>query len=54
MGKEDDAFDELRLRAAQAHADLIMDIEFHHGDGSEPTHVMGTAVRFRGSPGNGT
>jgi uncharacterized protein YbjQ (UPF0145 family) len=54
MGKEDDAFDELKDRAAKQHADMIVGIQFHHGEGTEPTHVTGTAIRFRARPGNGT
>lgn len=48
MGKEDDGDKELIRRAGAMGADLVMDIEFEHGDGEgKPTHVRGTAVRFR-------
>jgi uncharacterized protein YbjQ (UPF0145 family) len=52
-GHEDDAFQALRERARAVHADLVVGIEFHHGDGTEPSHVTGTAVRWRTS-GEGT
>jgi uncharacterized protein YbjQ (UPF0145 family) len=48
MGKEDDGDKELIRRAAAMGADLVMDIEFEHGDGEgKPTHARGTAIRFR-------
>ncbi len=47
MGREKDAFEDLLHKAWLAKADLVVDIEFHHGDGTEPTHMTGTAVRFR-------
>jgi uncharacterized protein YbjQ (UPF0145 family) len=49
MGDEDDAYAALKARAASLGADLILGIEFHHGDGSpgSQTHVSGTAVKLR-------
>ena len=48
MGKEDEADQDLRQRAAEMHADLIIDIGFEHGEGgSQPTRVWGTAIKFR-------
>jgi uncharacterized protein YbjQ (UPF0145 family) len=48
MGKEDDGDKELVRRAGAMGADLVMDIQFEHGDGDgQPTHVRGTAIRFR-------
>jgi uncharacterized protein YbjQ (UPF0145 family) len=49
MGHEDDAFDRLRIKARDMHADLIIDTHFQHGEGEgQPTHVTGKAIRFRG------
>lgn len=48
MGKEDDGDKELIRRASAMGADLVMDIQFEHGDGDgRPTHVRGTAIRFK-------
>ena len=48
MGKEDEADQELRQRAAAMHADLVIDIGFEHGEGgTQPTRVWGTAIKFR-------
>jgi uncharacterized protein YbjQ (UPF0145 family) len=47
MGHEQEALAELRSRASAMHADLILGIEFEHGEGEgKPTHVTGTAIRF--------
>ena len=47
MGHEEDALSELRSRAYSMHADLIVGVEFEHGEGEgKPTHVTGMAVRF--------
>jgi hypothetical protein len=27
-------------------ADAVVGVEFHHGEGDEPTHLSGMAVRF--------
>jgi hypothetical protein len=43
---EDKGFDELRARAAQLGADAVLGAEFEHGEGSEPSHLSGMAVRF--------
>jgi uncharacterized protein YbjQ (UPF0145 family) len=42
---EDKGFDELRARASALGADAVMDAEFEHGEGSEPSHLSGTIVR---------
>jgi uncharacterized protein YbjQ (UPF0145 family) len=42
---EDKGFDELRARAAALGADAVMDAEFEHGEGNEPSHLSGTIVR---------
>ena len=48
MGKEDDAFDELRSRAQRMGASMILGVSFEHGEGGDhPTRVTGTAIRFR-------
>lgn len=43
---EDKGFDELRARAAAMGADAVLGAEFEHGEGSEPSHLSGMAVRF--------
>ncbi len=43
---EDKGFDELRARAAAIGADAVIGAEFEHGDGAEPSHLSGMAVRF--------
>jgi hypothetical protein len=43
---EDKGFDELRRRAAEIGADAVIGAEFEHGEGSEPSHLSGMAVRF--------
>ncbi len=45
---EDKGFDELRARAAQIGADAVIGAEFEHGEGNEPSHLSGMAVRFLG------
>ncbi len=46
MGKEDDAFDLLRAKAREMGANVILDVNFEHGEGADgKTHVRGTAVR---------
>ncbi len=42
---EDKGFDQLRARASALGADAVMDAEFEHGDGNEPSHLSGTIVR---------
>ncbi len=48
MGREEDAFDELRRKAANMNANMVLAIKFEHGeaDGEGPM-VTGTAVRVR-------
>ena len=43
---EDKGFDELRVRAAAIGADAVIGAEFEHGEGNEPSHLSGMAVRF--------
>jgi hypothetical protein len=43
---EDKGFDELRARAAALGADAVIGAEFEHGEGGEPSHLSGMAVRF--------
>jgi uncharacterized protein YbjQ (UPF0145 family) len=50
-GHEDEALDELRERALAIHADLIVDVRFHYGEGGPgPTSLSGIALRFRPTP----
>lgn len=43
---QDKGFDDLRVHAAALGADAVVDAEFEHGEGSEPSHLSGMAVRF--------
>ncbi len=43
---EDKGFDELRARAAAMGAEAVIGAEFEHGEGNEPSHLSGMAVRF--------
>jgi hypothetical protein len=43
---ENKGFDELRARAAALGADAVIGAEFEHGEGNEPSHLSGMAVRF--------
>jgi uncharacterized protein YbjQ (UPF0145 family) len=43
---EDKGFEELRAHAAALGADAVIDAEFEHGEGGEPSHLSGMAVRF--------
>jgi hypothetical protein len=43
---EDKGFDELRWRAAQLGAAAVIGAEFEHGEGTEPSHLSGMAVRW--------
>ena len=43
---EDKGFDELRARAASMGAEAVIGAEFEHGEGNEPSHLSGMAVRF--------
>lgn len=49
MGKEEDAFAQLRAKATAMKADLVLDVKFEHGEGGEGagTTITGTAIRFR-------
>ena len=51
MGHEDDADRDLKRRGAALGADLIIDVNFNHGEGEGPIHVTGKAIRFRLSQG---
>lgn len=46
MTHEDDGLAELRREGRALHADLLLNVQFHHGHGSEPLEVDGTAIRF--------
>lgn len=46
MQHEEDGLDELRREGRALHADLLLNVEFHHGHGTEPLEVDGTAIRF--------
>ena len=43
---ENKGFEELRGRAAAMGADAVIGAEFEHGEGAEPSHLSGVAVRF--------
>ena len=47
MGEEEQADARLKERARELHADLIINLEFHHGEGEAPVRVTGRAIRFR-------
>lgn len=42
----DKGFDDLRRKAAELGADAVTDAEFEHGEGSEPSHLSGMAVKY--------
>ena len=42
----DKGFDVLRVVAAQLGADAVIGAEFEHGEGNEPSHLSGMAVRY--------
>ena len=46
---EDKGFDELKKKAAELGADAVTNARFEHGDGKEPSHLSGIAIR-RGRP----
>lgn len=45
---QDKGFEELRAKAAEIGADAVTTAEFEHGDGDEPSHLSGIAVRYAG------
>jgi hypothetical protein len=47
MGNEEQAFRALKERARVVHADLLLGVTFVHGEGTGPTHLRATAIRFR-------
>jgi uncharacterized protein YbjQ (UPF0145 family) len=49
MAKEEDAFAQLKAKAAAMHADMILNVKFIHGEGGEGegTTITGTAIKFR-------
>ena len=47
MLHEDDAYAELRRRAREMHADLLLDVRFDHGDGTGPLHLRAQAIHIR-------
>ncbi len=42
----DKGFEELRSKAVALGADAVTDAEFEHGEGNEPSHLSGMAVKF--------
>ncbi len=47
-GREDEALDRLRAMALELHADLIIHVQLHYGEGGEgPTSLSGVALRFK-------
>ena len=42
----DKGFDVLRVVAAQLGADAVIGAEFEHGEGNEPSHLSGMAIRY--------
>jgi uncharacterized protein YbjQ (UPF0145 family) len=46
MQHEEEGLDDLRRQARALHADLLLDVEFHHGHGEDGLEVDGTAIRF--------
>ena len=46
MTEEQEGLAQLRREARAIHADLLLDVEFHHGHGTEPLEVDATAVRI--------
>jgi uncharacterized protein YbjQ (UPF0145 family) len=48
MGQEERAHEDLRRQASAVHADLILDVRFHHGEASDGSvRLTGKAIRFR-------
>ncbi len=43
---EDKGFDELRERAAALGASAVIGAQFEHGEGNEPSHLSGMAVKY--------
>jgi uncharacterized protein YbjQ (UPF0145 family) len=43
---QDKGFEELRKRARALGADAVIGAEFEHGDGSEPSHLSGMAIKY--------
>ncbi len=43
---QDKGFDELREKAATLGADAVVGAQFEHGEGNEPSHLSGMAVRY--------
>lgn len=47
MGHDEEAFEEMRNRGARMGADLMIEIEYEHGEGAgSPSHVKAKAIRF--------
>ncbi len=46
MLHEDEAYAELRRRARELHADLLLGVRFDHGDGTGPVHLKAQAIRI--------
>lgn len=48
--RSSEAFDELRRQASALGAQAVIGADFHHGEGREPSHVSGMAIRYRDAP----
>lgn len=46
MKGQDRALEALKAKAGTLGADAVLDVEYHHAEGNEPSHLSGTAVRF--------
>ncbi len=46
MKDQDHALEALKAKAGSLGADAVLDVEYHHAEGKEPSHLSGTAVRF--------
>src|SRR5207248_2819947 len=43
---QDKGFDELREKAAALGANAVISAQFEHGEGKEPSHLSGMAVKY--------
>ena len=48
MGHESDGLHDLRAKAGQMNADVLVDVQFHHGEGGggEKTRLTGLAIKY--------
>jgi len=48
MGREQEGMDQLREKAGSMGADVLVDVQFQHGEGGgEKTHLRGIAIKYR-------